>query len=150
MHSVGTPNNLKTPKDSEDKIFLAYYKRMEDRMNKFEQTLKNLENGSVKIPDCKEFRSDNKDNFNNINSMLDALNETTIKLSNSFENTTRALNLISQDLREHIIESRIYRENISGEISSLKIWRSFMTGGLTVLTALTLPLVVYIYLYGSK
>lgn len=70
--------------------------------------------------------------------------------------TTRELNIIINSLKEHVSEQvgdvgqkidglTTQVKITNGDVKGLKMWRSFVTGGMSVITAIVIPLLIYIW-----
>lgn len=56
----------------------------------------------------------------------------------------RLENLIEQNTNAHV-EVNAHLKQLNGSVGSLKMWRSFITGGLAVLSAILVPVALMVF-----
>jgi hypothetical protein len=58
--------------------------------------------------------------------------------------TKRELDILFKDIKEQLDRIEIQTSKTNGSVSSLKVWRGYITGGLAVITLIGLPLLAYL------
>ena len=66
------------------------------------------------------------------------------------EPTNKELAHYLKDIQNDVKEIAIQVKQTNGRVSSLEMWRNFITGGLTVLTILVVPVLLYFIYHSLK
>jgi hypothetical protein len=66
-------------------------------------------------------------------------------LLEKFDNLKQAVDRNFSSNQEAHDEIKAYQQYTNGRVKSLEIWRSFILGGLSIITLLVLPMIVYIF-----
>ena len=111
------PIEYKKPTCSEDEMYLTFYKKMIEQINKIEEKINKCKEECVLKVDCKETRSNDKAYFKEF----------------------------FDDILKEIAEFKLEFKEVVKEINNLKIWRYYMSGAMAVIVFLV-PFIIGYFL----
>lgn len=77
--------------------------------------------------------------------MENNLRERIIRIEDKIDSHTEKENLVWENMAKELKEIKEQTIQTNGSVLSLRLWRSWLTGGLLVIGFLVIPLVVYVF-----